>query len=703
MILTSCYRYLCFLLGMFTILTAFSQNANAAAVTSATLSNGLRVVIVRNSLAPVVTTQVNYLVGSNEAPPGFPGMAHAQEHMMFRGSPGLSADQLAAIMAAMGGEFNANTQKTVTQYIFTVAVKDLEIALHIEALRMRGVLDKQKLWMEERGAIEQEVAEDLSDPEYILDVQLTEKLFEGTPYSHDSLGTKASFDRTTGAMLKKFYDDWYAPNNAILIIVGEVEPEQTMAMVKRLFEPIPSRAVPSHADVVLRPLKPAAIKLESDLPYGISVVAYRLPGYESPDYAAGQVLAEALESQRGNLYALVPGGKALFTNFDISDLPKASTGYAMAAFPQGEDGTALIGMIKNIIADYAKNGVPVNLVEAAKQHLLAQAEFQKNSIEDLADAWSQAIAIEGRSSPDDDFEAIRKVTVNDINRVASAFLVNDTAITALMTPRRSGKPKEAKGFSRGKESFSRQLPKPVKLPSWARSVTKAPEAIESEEPAVFNLTNGLRLIVQTAKTSKSVGIYGKVKDNPDLEAPMGKEGVDDLLDGLFSFGTTKLDHLSFQAALDEIAADLSAGTSFSLEVGVEHFDRGVELLADNLLHPALQEESFKAVLKMTVGVLAGLQKSPSWLVGHALKEALYPKGDPAQRHATTETVAKVTLDDVKNYYHTVFRPDMTTIVVIGDITPAKAKTIIDKYFGSWRAEGQSRRRNIDQCPQTGPK
>ena len=132
---------------------------------------------------------------------------------------------------------------------------------------------------------------------------------------------------------------------------------------------------------------------------------------------------------------------------------------------------------------------------------------------------------------------------------------------------------------------------------------------------------------------------------------------------------------------------ISAGTSFSLEVGVEHFDRGVELLADNLLYPALQEESFKAVLKMTVGVLAGLQKSPSWLVGHALKEALYPKGDPAQRHATPETVAKVTLDDVKNYYHTVFRPDMTTIVVIGDITPAKAKTIIDKYFGSWRAEG----------------
>ena len=89
-----------------------------------TLPNGLRVVIVRNRLAPVVTTVINYEVGSNEAPDGFPGMAHAQEHMMFRGSPDLSAGQLAEIAAGMGGEFDADTQQTVTQYFFTVPAED---------------------------------------------------------------------------------------------------------------------------------------------------------------------------------------------------------------------------------------------------------------------------------------------------------------------------------------------------------------------------------------------------------------------------------------------------------------------------------------------------------------------------------------------------------------------------------------------------
>ena len=98
------------------MITPVSLCANSDSdIIRATLTNGLRVVIVRNTLAPVVSIQVNYLVGSNEAPEGFPGMAHAQEHMMFRGSPGLSSDQLSNIMALMGGDFNAVTQQTVTQ------------------------------------------------------------------------------------------------------------------------------------------------------------------------------------------------------------------------------------------------------------------------------------------------------------------------------------------------------------------------------------------------------------------------------------------------------------------------------------------------------------------------------------------------------------------------------------------------------------
>ncbi len=159
--------------SLFTGLTLLAFSATAADsatetnVTRATLTNGLRVIIVQNPLAPVATTVINYLVGSDETPPGFPGTAHATEHMMFRGSPALSADQLAAITAGLGGDFNADTQQALTQYFFTVPAEDLDVALRIEAYRMGGILDTGGHWEKERGAIEQEVAQDLSNPEYV--------------------------------------------------------------------------------------------------------------------------------------------------------------------------------------------------------------------------------------------------------------------------------------------------------------------------------------------------------------------------------------------------------------------------------------------------------------------------------------------------------------------------------------------------------
>ncbi|HZW36010.1 MAG TPA: pitrilysin family protein, partial [Candidatus Deferrimicrobiaceae bacterium] len=318
-------------------------------IVRATLPNGLRVVIVRNALAPVVTTEVNYLAGSNEAPEGFPGMAHAQEHMMFRGSPGLSASQLSTIVALLGGEFNADTQQVVTQYYLTVPVDALDTALRIESIRMRDVLDTEKLWRPERGAIEQEVAQDLSDPEYVFYTRLLAALFADTPYAHDALGTRPSFRKTTGAMLKKFHRDWYGPNNAILVVVGDVDPDRALVKVKKHFGGIPRRNVPARPAVRLQPLKPRFIELDTDLPTGVAAVAYRLPGFENPDFAAGQILADVLDSRRGNLYALVPEGKALSAGFDGDAFPKAAFGYATVTFPRGRNGAALVAAMKEIL------------------------------------------------------------------------------------------------------------------------------------------------------------------------------------------------------------------------------------------------------------------------------------------------------------------------------------------------------------------
>ncbi len=653
----------------------------------ATLTNGLQIIVVRNTLAPVVTTMINYRVGSDECSSEFPGTAHAMEHMMFRGSPGLSADQLAGITAALGGDFEAYTKHAVTQYFFTIPAEYLDVALRIEATRMRDLLADEKLWEKERGAIEQEVAEDLSNPEYVFYIQLMAAMFKGSPYEHVGLGTRPSFDKTTDADLRKFHNTWYVPNNAILIIVGDVQPESVLEQVKKIFGNIPSAQLPARPEFNFQAVKADTMRLDTDSPYGMTAITFRFPGSDNPDFAAAQILSDVLSSQRGKLYGLVPQGKALFAEFAYDTLPKAGLGYAIAGFPADADSTNLLEQVRNILAAEITNGVTADLVEAAKHREILDAELQKNSVQGLASAWSEAVAVEDRQSPYDDINAIRQVTVADVNRVAKTYLDFDHAISAILTPQPSGKPISSKSFG-GKESFASSKNVNVKLPAWARKITEQfPVPATTLNPFVTNLPNGIRLVVQPETISDTVSIYGRVKNNPKIQMPAGQDGVDQALNQLFSYGTKSLDRLAFQKALDDTGANESAGADFSLQVLTGQFERGVQLLAENELSPALPEKDFKIIQPQLAASVAGELKSPDHIAGQALTAALFPKSDPARRETTPDTVQSLGIQDVQNYYQAAFRPDLTTIVVIGKIAPENAVTVLSKYFGGWKAEG----------------
>jgi zinc protease len=679
---------------------AQSSDAN---VTRATLNNGMRVVIVRDALAPVVTVETNFIVGGDETPAGFPGMAHAEEHMAFRGCTGMTADQTAAIYAQLGGDNNADTQQNITQFYATVPAADVDVALEAQAACLRGADNTQAEWDQERGAIEQEVARDLSNPTYKFLDRMNEDMFAGTPYAHDPLGTKESFDATTAAMLQDFYKKWYTPANAILILSGDVDPAATMAHIRQLFEPIPSHAIAAHPPINLQPVKAETFSLDSNLPYVLGISGYRFPGTDSPDYAAITILADVLKSQRARPYDMVVNGRALAAEFDVAESnPRASAAIALVALPSGADPAAAMAELHGILNDYAQNGVPAELVDAAKRSEIAGAEFERNSIPGLASVWSQALAGEGRSSPDEDVDAIRKVTVADVNRVAKQYLLNAPTITATLKPVPSGQAVASKGFG-GAEQVTSAPTKPVTLPAWAATQLgelKAPADLITPTDTV--LPNGIRLIVRTDRTSPTVTVAGEVKHNADLETPPGQEGVADLLDQLYSYGTTSLDRLAFQKALDDIAASENAGARFSLSVLKDNFSRGVQLLADNELHPALPQQAFQVTQQQTAQFVAGNLQSPGYRTGRALETSLLPPSDPSLREATPATVSKLTLADVKRYHDQTLRPDLTTIVVIGDVTPEEARAVILKWFGDWKAIGPKPDTTLPPVPQNKP-
>jgi zinc protease len=673
-------------------------------VTRATLPNGLQVVIVRNALAPVVTVELNFKVGGDETPPGFPGSAHAEEHMAFRGCTGMSADQTAAIYAQLGGRDNADTQQNITQYYTTVPAADLDVALMAQAACLRGVDNSEAEWAHERGAIEQEVSRDLSNPTYKFIDRLNQDMFAGTPYAHDPLGTRESFEKTTAAALDDFHKKWYTPGNAILVIVGDVDATATLAKVKQMFGDIANHPIPEHPAVNLSPVKPETFTLDSNLPYVLAFIAYRMPGTDSPaDYAAAQILSDILASQRGDIYGMVPAGKALYASFGMAEnYPKASVAFAELALPASADAAGPLKELQQIVEGYAQKGLPQDLFDAAKRAEIASAEFERNSIPGLASLWSEALTAEGRNSPEDDLQAIRNVTLADVNRIAKQYLVSSNSITATLKPSPSGEAVAAKGFGGGEKMTSAPT-KPVVLPPWAAGALS-----QLKVPADYvvasdtTLPNGLRLIVKTDHTSPTVTLVGAVKNNSDLQTPKGQEGVSDILDGLYSYGTQSLDRLAFQKALDDIAANESAGFDFSLAVLKENFSRGVQLLADNELHPALPAEAFAVVKDQTVQFVAGNLKSPGYRFSRALDLALLPTGDPVLREATPATLGTVTLEDVKKYHANTMRPDLTTIVVIGDIAPDEAKAVVTKWFGDWKAEGPKPETTLPPVPLNKP-
>lgn len=682
---------------------AFAQSTPQNNVTRATLPNGMRVVIIRNTLAPVATVEANYLVGGDETPEGFPGMAHAQEHMAFRGCTGMTADQTAAIYALLGGDNDADTQQNITQFFATVPAGDVGVALHAQAACSTGIDNSEAQWAQERGAIEQEVAQDLSNPTYKFINKLNGIMFAGTPYAHDPLGTKASFDKTTGAMLQAFHKKWYSPSNMVLVVVGDVNPQSTLATIKHLMGGIPSRPIPAQPTIDLKPFKTQSFTISSNLPYQLGFIAYRMPGTDSPDFAAATILSDVLSSQRGNLYAMVPAGKALAAEFgSIETYRKASVGFGLVALPASQNPKDAIEEMRGIIENYAKNGVPADLVEAAKKSELAQAQFQRNSIPGLANVWSNALAAEGRTSPEQDIDAIRKVTVADVNRVAKEYLLNVNTITATLKPEPSGGPVSAKGFG-GSEKVTAAPTKPVILPDWAEKQLGELH-VPTKALAVSDtmLPNGIRLIVRTDRTSPTVTVVGQIKHNANLQTPKDEEGVSGLLDGLYSYGTTTLNRIEFQKALDAIAANESAGSSFSLDVLKQYFSRGVQLLADNELHPALPERAFMVTRTQTAQFVAGNMQSPGYRTSRALMKALLPENDPSLRHATPQSIMKLTLADVKQYHAETVRPDLTTIVVIGDVTPQEAKSVIEKWFGNWEATGPKPNTTLPAVPLNKP-
>jgi zinc protease len=669
---------------------ASASSDDSGGALSATLRNGLRVVIVRNTVAPVISTDMTYLVGSRDDPPDVPGMAHAQEHMMFRGTKSLSTTQLGTIATALGGDFNASTSDTLTQFQFTIPAADFDAILRIESDRMRDVLDDQSQWENERGAIEQEVLRDESSPggDFFSDAQAL--AFAGTPYARQGVGTRAAFDRLTGPEIHAFYRKWYAPNNAVLTVAGDLDPVRALAQIRARFESIPERPIAARRPIRFAPIRRTVLRRPTTLVYALAAVGFRLPGIDSPDFLPSYVLQAVLDSQRGPLRRLGDSGEALEGEWlSLPYFAEGQLAFATAALAPDSDASAMARRLETIVTEAARHGVPRELFEATKRRLITDQEESRNSIEALASDWATTVALDREPSIEREQRLIANVTFEDVNRVAARYLDVNHAIVGALTPSSHASQNAPPAPPQGGSEKPLDVHDTVtELPEWGNELLRSTAVPASSlAPVRSKLANGITLIVQPETISNSVFLYGSVKTNPALEEPAGKEGVSGILEGIFGDGSATKDQVDFTRAQDDIDSSVQAGSEFGVQSTPAAFARAVALLGESELHPRFDRETFELARRRAVEALETELNGSHSAATIRAAEKLLPAGDPELRRPSIDELSGLALTDVTDYYAKTMRPDLTTIVVIGNISPEAARAAVERAFGAWSAGG----------------
>ena len=676
-----------FIAGFFAYPSMAGAQVPAQNVVRATLANGLHVVLLPDSLAPVATTVIVYNVGAIDD--SMPGIAHATEHMMFRGTADVSAGQLSIMAARAGAEYDASTGPTVTDYYFKLPSAYVGVALRIEADRMTGALDSPADWKTERGAIEQEVRAHESVPGASVFAKMRQALFGETPYAEDGVGTVASFERMQASDIAAFYRAWYHPNNATLIVSGDIDPQQTLAQIHQYFDPIPQAALPQHRSYAIAALDDTTLHdTIAELPVPVSATSYRMPALGAKDYMAVQVLMLALDNVRGGFGQLQAKGQILGAAVVAGGFPDVGTLIVAAYGEPGSSPQAVQDAAQGVLDDYRTNGVPQDLIDAAKLRLLSERDYRLASISGLAFSWSNTL-VGGYATPDEYYAAVQGVSAADVDRVLREYADPKHSISMLLEPKNFTAVPHADPNATA-ENVHYDPDKEEPLPPWASEYFNASLQAPQQETkaATFRLSNGLKVTVRRESLSPTVVLSGSVRMSPELYEPNGKEGVAAITSELLSWGTATYDRAAFQAQQDAIAADISLGPSFSLTARKDNFDRALQLLADGMLHPAFNDTAFEVVKNDSARTTAVVQRQPGEQAQLARLMALYPPGDPRRRHETAQTLGNVTRSDVKQWYAFAYRPELTTIAVVGDVTPDRVRAEVQRYFGAWRQHTQ---------------
>jgi zinc protease len=448
-VLRSC---LALIVALASLAPLHARAAAAPKIAESELPNGMRVIVKRDTRAPVAVCMVWYKVGSVDEVSGVTGVAHVLEHMMFKGTKAVPAGEFSRVISEAGGRDNAFTTRDYTGYFQTLHKSQLPLALKLEADRMVNlVLSREEFEKEIRVVMEERRWRTDDRPRSLTYEQLSAAALKAHPYRNPVIGWMDDLENMRVEDARAFYERWYAPNNATLVVVGDVTPEEVFKLARQHFGSLPRKTLPerriTEEPAQLGP-KQLTVKAPAELPYVL--MAYRAPKLRDPEkdwepYAL-EMLAGVLDgNEAARLNRVLVRSERVATSADASydGVGRGPGMFYLSATPvQGKTAQEAEQALRREIQRLVKDGVAEEELARVKSQVVASHVFERDSM------FFQARQIGALTMADLPYtlidlfvEKLKTVTGEQVREVARKYLVEDGLTVAYLDPQPlSGRP-----------------------------------------------------------------------------------------------------------------------------------------------------------------------------------------------------------------------------------------------------------------------
>ena len=454
-------RRLCLLLAL-AVCAAPCAAASASATTERKLDNGLRVIVKPDRRAPVVVAMLWYKVGSIDELTGNTGIAHVLEHMAFKGTPTVGNGEYTRLISEAGGSFNAFTAHDATGYFASLQKSRLPLALRLEADRMVNlILSEEEFKKEIRVVMEERRLRTEDRPRGLVSEQLMASALVAHPYRNPIIGWMSDLENMRIQDVREFYRRWYAPNNAILVVVGDVEPGEVFDLARKYFGPIRARGLPERTATVepaQRGIRRATVKAPAELPY-VSIAfptpLLRDPARDWEPYALEMLAAVLSGSDAARLPRILMREERLVANVAASydGVARGPGFFYLGATPTpGRTVAEVEQALRREMGRIIEGGVEADELERARAQAVAAHVYQRDSMMFQA---RQIGMLEISGIPHDtidlQLEKLRQVTSDQVREVAGKYFRDDALTIVELDPQ----PMEGRRPPAGKDSHAR--------------------------------------------------------------------------------------------------------------------------------------------------------------------------------------------------------------------------------------------------------